>query len=59
VIEKSLRDEANHGLLVLARALTGASGSFALERMQKDRRSGNRLYTVIAGKAKWKFRIKW
>jgi len=33
--EKSLRNGANHGLLVLAKALPGASGSLALERMQK------------------------
>jgi hypothetical protein len=35
VFEKSLRNGANHGLLVLAKALPGASGSLALERMQK------------------------
>jgi hypothetical protein len=35
VSEKSLRNRANHGLLVLAKALPGASGSLALERMQK------------------------
>jgi hypothetical protein len=35
VSEKSLRNGANHGLLVLAKALPGASGSSALERMQK------------------------
>jgi hypothetical protein len=35
VSEKSLRNGANHGLLVLAKALPGASGSLALERMQK------------------------
>ena len=35
VSEKSLRNGANHGLLVLAKALSGASGSLALERMQK------------------------
>ena len=33
--EKSLQNEANHGLLALAKALPGASGSLALERMQK------------------------
>lgn len=33
--EKLLRNWANHGLLVLAKALPGASGSLALERMQK------------------------
>jgi hypothetical protein len=42
VSEKSLRNGANHGLLVLATALPGASGSLALERIQKkDRGSGN------------------
>jgi hypothetical protein len=35
VSEKSLRNRANHGLLILAKALPGASGSLALERMQK------------------------
>jgi hypothetical protein len=35
VSEKSLRNGANHGLLVLAKALPGASGFLALERMQK------------------------
>src|ERR1035441_4506164 len=35
VSEKSLRNGANHGLLVLAKDLPGASGSLALERMQK------------------------
>ena len=35
VSEKSLRNGANHGLLVLAKALPGASGPLALERMQK------------------------
>jgi hypothetical protein len=35
VSERSLRNGANHGLLVLAKALPGASGSLALERMQK------------------------
>jgi hypothetical protein len=35
VSEKSLRNGANHGLLVLAKALPGASGSLTLERMQK------------------------
>jgi hypothetical protein len=35
VSEKSLRNGANHGLSVLAKALPGASGSLALERMQK------------------------
>ena len=35
VLEKSLRNGANHGLLVLAKALPGASGSLALERIQK------------------------
>ena len=33
--EKSLRNGENHGLLVLAKALPGASGSWALEGMQK------------------------
>ena len=33
--EKSLRNGANYGFLVLARALPGASGSLALERMQR------------------------
>jgi uncharacterized protein (DUF58 family) len=33
--ERSLRNGANHGLLVPAKALPGASGSLALERMQK------------------------
>jgi hypothetical protein len=33
--EKSPLNGANHGLLVLAKALPGASGSLALERMQK------------------------
>jgi hypothetical protein len=33
--EKSLRNGANHGLLVLTKALPGASGSLALEQMQK------------------------
>ena len=33
--EKSLRNGANHGLLVPANALPGASGSLALEGMQK------------------------
>ena len=40
VSEKSLRNGANHGLLVLAKALPGASGSLALERMQKKIASG-------------------
>jgi hypothetical protein len=35
VSEKSLQNGANHGLLVLAKTLPGASGSLALERMQK------------------------
>jgi hypothetical protein len=35
VSEKSLENGANHGLLVLAMALPGASGSLVLERMQK------------------------
>jgi len=35
VSEKSLRNGANHGLWVLAKTLPGASGSLALERMQK------------------------
>jgi hypothetical protein len=35
VSEKSLRNGENHGLLVLAKALPGASGSWALEGMQK------------------------
>jgi hypothetical protein len=34
VSEKSLRNGANHGLFFLAKALPGASGSLALERMQ-------------------------
>jgi hypothetical protein len=33
--EKSLRNGENHGLMVLAKALPGASGSLALEGMQK------------------------
>jgi hypothetical protein len=33
--EKSLRNGANHGFLVPAKALPGASGSLALERMRK------------------------
>ena len=35
VSEKSLRNGANHGFLVPAKALPSASGSLALERMQK------------------------
>ena len=35
VSKKSLRNGANHGLLVLANAMPGASGSLALDRMQK------------------------
>jgi len=35
VSEKSLRNGANHGLSLLAKALPGASGSLALERMQR------------------------
>jgi hypothetical protein len=36
VSEKPLRNGANHGLLVLAKALPGAFGSLALERMPKN-----------------------
>jgi hypothetical protein len=35
VSEKSLRNGENHGLLVLAKTLPGASGSWALEGMQE------------------------
>ena len=35
VSERVLRNGANHGLLILAKALPGASGSLALERMRK------------------------
>jgi hypothetical protein len=35
VSEKSLRNGANHGFLAWAEDLPGASGSLALERMQK------------------------
>jgi hypothetical protein len=58
VSEKSLRNGANHGLLVLAKALPGASGSLALERMQKrSPADANGGIVVHSRKAKWKFRF--
>ena len=56
--EKSLRNRANHGLLVLAKALPGASGALALERIRK-RWCAEYLviYSLVAGQAKWKSRV--
>jgi hypothetical protein len=55
VPEKSLRNGANHGLLVLAKALPGASGSLALERMQK--RSQQRQLAVYCRRRESKMEI--
>src|ERR1035438_7710209 len=55
VSEKSLRNGANHGLLVPAKALPVASGSLALERMQK--RSQQRQLAVYCRRRKSKMEI--
>jgi hypothetical protein len=55
VSEQSLRNGANHGLLVLAKALSGASGSLALERMQK--RSQQRQLAVYCRRRESKMEI--
>jgi hypothetical protein len=48
VSENSLRNGANHGLLIPAKALPGASGSVALERMRKRIIAAALTYTVVA-----------
>jgi hypothetical protein len=59
VSEKSLRNGANHGFLVPARAVSRTTGDLALEPMQKDReRRRMGVYWPVADKAKWKFPIK-
>ncbi len=56
--EKSLRNGANHGFWVPAKALPSASGSLTLEPMRKrSRAEQSEIYTLVAGQAKWKFRL--
>jgi hypothetical protein len=58
VSEKSLRNGANHGLLVLAKALPGASGSLAMDRMQKKiAAAATGAILGYSREAKWKSRL--
>jgi hypothetical protein len=58
VSEKSLRNGANHGFLVPAKAVWRTTGSLALEPMQKKIASGGKWGILVRSrKAKRKFRL--